>query len=157
VRPDASWWEARPVEVPVRLRTHGAVSRSGRPPPALDFGDGRAWMAAVRRRERLEVEAAMSRFAARGPLRLSSLAALERAELDQLLALLDEALMAPRGPEGVRRARTADGRFEIALRPPAERAWVRLETPAGRLRCLDYELEIARPAGSARAAAAEAP
>jgi len=157
VRPDASWWEARPVEVPVRLRTHGAVSRSGRPPPALDFGDGRAWMAAIRRRERAEVEAAMARFAARGPLRLSSLAGLERAELDQLLALLDEALVAPRAPDGVRRARTADGRFEIALHPPAERAWVQLETPAGRLRCLDYELEIARPAGAGRAAAGEAP
>ncbi len=97
VRPDESWWDAPPVEVPIRLRTRGAVARSGRPPPALDFADGRVWMAARRRRERAEVEAATARFAGRGPLRLSALATLERAELDQLLAVLDEALVAPRG------------------------------------------------------------
>lgn len=157
VRPEASWWDAEPVEVPVRLRTHGAISRSGRPPPALDFADGRAWLAAVRRRERAEVEAALARFAGRGPLRLSALARLETAELRQLLALFDEALVAPRGEDGARRARTADGRFEIALRPPASPAWVTLETPAGRLRCLDYALEVVPAAATRRAAVEGAP
>lgn len=159
VRPDASWWDAEPVEVPVRLRTHGAVSRSGRPPPALDFADGRAWLAAVRRRERAEVEAALGRFAGRGPLRLSALGALEADELRILLALLDEALVAPRAADGARRARSADGRLEIALRPPPHPAWVSLDTPAGRLRCLDYQLEVApasRP-GRDRVAGEHAP
>ncbi len=157
-RPDESWWDARPVEVPVRLRTHGAVSRSGRPPPALDFRDGRTWIAACRRRERAGIEGAIARFAGRGPLRFSSLAALERPELDQLLAILDEALVAPRAPDGARRARSADGRFDIVLRAPAgEPAWVVLETPSGRLRCLDYEIEVSAAARARSAAGGEAP
>jgi len=156
-RPDESWWTAAPVEVPVRLRTRGAASRSGRPPPALDFSDGRTWIAARRRRERAELAGAMARFAGRGPVRLSSLAALERPELEQLLALLDEALVSPREPDGTRRGRTADGRFEVVLRTPeGQRRWVRLETPLGRLRCLDYELEVSAVA-QARAAARGAP
>jgi uncharacterized protein (TIGR02677 family) len=156
-RPDASWWDARPVEVPVRLRTHGAVSRSGRPPPALDFSDGRTWIAARRRRERAQLEGAMARFAGRGPLRLSSLGRIDGPELDQLLALLDEALVAPREPGGTRRARSADGRFEIVLTPPPGERWVMLETPLGRLRCLDYELRVAASARARPAAEASAP
>lgn len=143
-RPEVSWWDAPPVDVPVRLRTRGAVSRAGRPPPALDFADGRAWMAVRRRRERARIEAALGRFAGRGPIHLSEVAALDAAELDQLLALLDEALSGRRPVDGVRRARSADGLHEIVLRLPSEdRPWVVLETPDGRLRCRDYQLEVA--------------
>ena len=143
-RASTSWWDARPVVVPVKLRTHGLVSRAGRPPPALDFGDGREWLAACRRRERAQVDAALGRFAGRGPVRLSDLARLDAAELDQLLALLDEALGAPREADGTHRVRTADGRLDLVLRrPPGDRPWVVLVTPLGRLRCRDYLLEIA--------------
>jgi len=142
-RPDESWWDAPPVDVPVRLRTRGSVYRSGRPPPVLDFGAARDWMAVRRRRERAQVEAALGRFTGRGVVHLSDLGALETAELDQLLALIDEALSARRAGDGTRRARTADGRLEVLLRlPPTDRPWVALETPAGRLRCRDYRLEV---------------
>ncbi len=150
-RASTSWWEAAPIEIPIRLRTHGAVSRSGRPPAALDFSDGRAWLAARRRRERSQVEAALGRFVGRGTVRLSDLEALDAAEFDQLLALVDEALCAPRGAAGVRRTRTADGQLEIVLRPPETKTWTTLRTPSGRLRCLDYALEVA-PAAQARRA-----
>ena len=150
VRPEASWWDAEPVEIPVRLRTHGTVARPGRPPPALDFSDGRAWLAALRRRQRGEADAALARFEGRGPLRLSALAAMSEAELAQLLALLDEALSGARAEDGSQQARTADGRLEIRLRRPEHEDWVTVETPAGRLRCLDYELEVAAAAEQAR-------
>jgi uncharacterized protein (TIGR02677 family) len=144
-RPEVSWWDAPPVDVPVRLRTRGAVSRAGRPPPIRDFGDGRAWIAARRRRERAQVEAALARFSGRGPIHLSDVAALSGDELEQLLALLDEALSSRRAGDGTRRARTADGRLEIVLRLPGEdRPWVALETPSGRLRCRDYRLQVAQ-------------
>ena len=154
-RASTSWWDAEPVQIPIRLRTHGAVSRAGRAPAALDFSDGRAWLAARRRRERAQVDAALGRFVGRGVVRLSDLARLEPAEFDQLLALVDEALCAPRDAAGVRRTRTADGQLAIALRPPETKAWVALRTPAGRLRCLDYALEIA-PATSARRVSGDA-
>jgi len=77
-------------------------------------------------------------------VRLSDLARLDAAELDQLLALLDEALGAPREADGTHRVRTADGRLDLVLRrPPGDRPWVVLVTPLGRLRCRDYLLEIA--------------
>lgn len=155
VRPDASWWDAEPVEVPVRLRTHGAVSRTGRTPAALDFSDGRAWLAAVRRREREELDAALSRFAGRGAQRLSALGVLSEGELAQLLALLDEALVAPRDPSGARRSRSADGRHDIVLTPPPDEGWVLLDTAAGRLRCLDYALQVVPLAARRTAAAGE--
>jgi uncharacterized protein (TIGR02677 family) len=149
-RPEESWWDAQPVDVPVRLRTHGAVSRAGRPPPVQDFSDGRTWMAARRRRERAQVEAAVARFSGRGRVRLSDLATLSAEEFDQLLSLLDEALSAPRSADGARRARTADGRLEVVLRRPAgDRPWVSLETPAGTLRCRDHEVEVAPTVGGA--------
>ena len=151
-RASTSWWEANPVEVPVRLRTHGAVQRTGRTPQVLDFGDGRAWLAARRKRERAQVDVALARFAGRGPVRLSQLAALDPAEFDQLLVLLDEALCAPRETDGARRTRSADGQLDIVLRPPSgERDWVVLATPRGRLRCKDYLLEAA-PTAQRRAA-----
>ncbi len=152
-RASTSWWDASPVAIPVRLRTHGAVSRLGRPPLVLDFGDGRAWLAARRKRERAQVDAALARFAGRGPVRLSQLASLDPAEFDQLLALLDEALCARRETDGARRTRSADGQLDIVLRPPpGERDWVVLATPQGRLRCKDYLLEAA-PTAQRRAAA----
>jgi uncharacterized protein (TIGR02677 family) len=157
-RPGASWWEAAPVDVPIRLRTRGAVLRSGRPPAAEDFSDGRTWMAALRRRERAQVEAAMTRFAGRGPVRLSDLAELDAAEFEQLLALLDEALASPRAEDGSRQARTVDGALEVVLVPPAgERRWVALRTPSGLLRCLDYELRVTGLASRAEATTGGAP
>ncbi len=151
-RPSESWWDAAPVDVPIRLRTRGAVIRSGRPPPADDFSDGRTWTAALRRRERAQIEAAMTRFAGRGPIRLSDLAELDAAEFEQLLALLDEALATPRSADGSRQARTVDGALEVVLIPPAgSRDWVSLRTPSGLLRCLDYELCVTGLSGRAEA------
>jgi uncharacterized protein (TIGR02677 family) len=156
-RSSTSWWDATPVEVPVRLRTHGAVSRAGRPPPVQSFADGRAWLAARRKRERAQIDAALARFAGRGPVRLSQVASLDAGEFDQLLALIDEALCAARDADGARRTRSADGRLDIVLRPPAdERDWVVLETPRGRLCCRDYLVEAAAAAPPRAAAGGEA-
>ena len=141
-RASTSWWDARPVEIPVTLRTRGATAHGGRPPPVLSFGDGRAWLAARARRERAQIDAALSRFIGRGRVRLSDLPALDPAELAQLLALLDEALCAPRDGEGARSARTCDGRLLVTLRPAPGTRWVVLATAAGRLRCRDHELEV---------------
>ena len=100
-------------------------------------------MAALRRRERAQIEAARTRFAGRGPVLLSTLGELDAAEFEQFLALLDEALATPRAEDGSRTALTVDGTLEVVLVPPAgERRWVSLRTPSGLLRCLDYELRV---------------
>jgi uncharacterized protein (TIGR02677 family) len=142
VAPGTSWWSAPPVEVPVRLRSHGRTSSSGRPSAAPDHTLTRQWIAQKRRREQAALDDAVRRFAGRGEIALSSLAALDAAGFDLLLALLDRALAAPRREGGSRSARTADGRLELSLRPPRDGARVSLSTPGGRLQCLDYRLEV---------------
>jgi uncharacterized protein (TIGR02677 family) len=143
-----SWWDAEPAEVPTRLRTHGRTSRSGRHPRAADHAQQRRWLAAKARREREQVEVAVARLAGR-PLRLSALAELDAGEFDLLLALLDTALGAPRGPDGQRATRTADGRLHVVLRLPADGARTTLRVPAGSLTAPDYTLDVtdlSRPA-----------
>ena len=143
-----SWWEAAPVEVPVRLRTRGNTSNAGRPSPAADHRREKEWIAQRRRRERARLEAALARFAGRGPVSFADLQSVDAAEWELLLALLDEALSAPREPDGTRRARTSDGRLIVALHVPAAgAARAALVTPGGRLRCLDYRL-VVEEAGS---------
>jgi uncharacterized protein (TIGR02677 family) len=140
VAPGTSWWDAPPVEVPVRLRSHGSASTAGRPSAAADHASTRQWIAQRRRREQGQLRAAERRFAGRGELAISSLSTLDAQEFDVLLALLDE----PPGPTGARSTRTADGRFRITLvpPPPGKRALVYIDVPSGRLQCLDYRIRV---------------
>lgn len=137
----ASWWDADPVAVPTRLRTHGTVPRQGRHPRAADFSTQRRWLAARARREREQLEVALARLAG-APLRLSGLAELDAGEFDLLLGLLDAALSAPRDADGARATRTSDGRLHVSLRPPEDGATVTLSVPSGRLHAPDYTLEV---------------
>jgi uncharacterized protein (TIGR02677 family) len=148
--PSTSWWHAAPVEVPVRLRTRGQISNAGRAAPAADHTQSKQWIAQHRRRERAQIDAAIRRFAGRGTLRLSDVAELDTAEFDLLLALLDEALGTRRREDGARTTRTRDGRLLVTLYPPGERdARVTLSTPRGRLRCMDYRIEVSDTTASA--------
>ncbi len=144
VPPSTSWWVAPPVEVPVRLRSHGNVSSAGRPSPAADHSLTRQWIAQKRRREQAQLQEAMRRFAGRGELTISAIASLDAAQFDLLLTLLDSALTAPRAPDGAMMARTADGRLKISLKPPPPEATelVCLEVPTGKLYCLDYRIHV---------------
>jgi len=151
-----SWWDAQPVRVPTRLRSHGRVSRAGRTPRAADHTEERRFLAARARRERAQVEAAIARFVGQR-LQVSDLVELDAHEFDLLLALLDTALVAPRAGDGGRVTRTADGRLEVALVPPDDGATCEVATSAGRLRCADYLVEVTdlqAPATGAPAAAA---
>lgn len=145
VRPGTSWWEAPPVAVPVRLRTRGSISRAGRTPAARDFKDHKLWLRHVRQRERAQLEEVRKRFVGQ-PFHVGELERLGLEELDLFLELLDQALGAPRASDGSRSARTADGAFEVHLSPPPLGAprWATLVTPRGRLRCLDYRVEVRR-------------
>lgn len=139
-----SWWDAPPVEVPVRLRTHGAIPTQGRPSAVSNHDASRQWIASKRRREQEVLREAVARFSGRGALTVSGLVTLSIAELEVFLSFLDEALTAPRQPDGFRIARSADGRFCVTLVAPAsgETTLVAVDTPNGRLYCADYRIEI---------------
>lgn len=153
-----SWWDATPVEVPVKLRTRGSTSKLGRAAPVPDHRTTRQWIAVRLARERAQREAAMRRFAGADPLRFSDLAALDATELDMLLSLLNEVLGTPRDQDGVRRTRTTDGRLHIALEPPeaGDTSMVTIATPHGRLRCRNYRLHVTEVRTEVRARAAHA-
>lgn len=149
-----SWWDAEPVEVAVRLRTHGRISKAGRPSPAADHSSAREWMAQRRRREQARREAAARRFVDSGPQRLGELGRLDDAELQLLLELLDCGLAAPAGERGEHRAHSRDGALAITLTPPACDApgpMVAIATPRGVLRARDWTLEVVASAETTRA------
>ncbi len=153
--PWTSWWEAAPVEIPVRLRTRGSVSEAGRPAPAADFSDDRRWIAQRRRQEKRKLQASLARFVGRGPQRMSELAHLEEGELDTLLDLLDEVLANPPDGQGDRAVRTADGRFEVRLcSPSGDTGRAEVSTPRGLLSCSDYTITVERRVSSARGSGA---
>lgn len=137
-----SWWDADPVAVPTRLRTHGRVGSPGRPPRVADHSRQRRWLAAKARRERAQLDAAIARFAGRGELTLSMVGDLDPEAFDLVLHLLDTALTAPTDPDGRRTARTIDGRLEVMLSRPPDGATCLVATQSGRLHAPDYRLTV---------------
>jgi len=144
IPPSDSFWDAPPVEIPIRLRTRGALSHAGRPAAAPDYTFTRQRLAQKCRRERQQVERAQARFAGRGELSMADLATLDPAQFDLLISLLDQALASGRRRDGSRSTVSSDGRLRIALRPPppVERGLVRIVTQTGDLYCLNYRLEV---------------
>lgn len=141
--PSTSWWDARPVEVPVRLRSHGRISRAGRHPQVKDRSSEREWLAQRRRKEQARVDEGLARLSSHGPLQFSKLGEVDELQFDLLLMLLDEGLSGPADPDGVHRTRTGDGRFDVQVAPPADGLPdAVLSTPRGRLRCRDYTLVL---------------
>ena len=140
----ASFWEAPPVTVPVRMRTHGHTTNAGRPSPAVDHSQAKLWLRQRLEAERRRDEAAQRRFVGQR-LRLRDLGALSEVEFRFLLDLLHEVLSAPAERDGSRRVRTADGRFQVTLTPPADTdtdTLVPIDVPLGQLRARDYRLHV---------------
>jgi uncharacterized protein (TIGR02677 family) len=149
------WNSAPPVLVAPALRTTGTLVNRGRVPPVRDPAAVRA------RRQREQAEAFLreekTRLSLRtsGRVRLSSFSGIDKAAFIELLALLSEALGAPRSSDGGRRSCSTDGRLEIVLRDAGDGRLARLRTEAGILSAPDYIVEIAVVGGVAASNANE--
>jgi uncharacterized protein (TIGR02677 family) len=156
VGPSCSWREAPPVAVSPLLRSAGRSERFSRTGRVRDVTEVRAARAERARAERAELEAAWDMLSTGGKVRLSQFGRLEHALFERLLELLGRALAASPGRSGWRRGTTTDGRIQIILKPPADAAIARLETPCGAFTGPDYEIEISaagsRPLRAAREA-----
>lgn len=154
VSASTSWREAPPVPVSALLRSAGRVERFSRTGRVRDVTALKAERATRARAERAELDAAWSLLATDGPVRLSRFARLDHAVFEHLLDLLGRALAATPGPDGVRRAASADGRTEVRLhRPPdagGQATTAVLHTPRGRFTGPDFVVDISTAHRSAR-------
>jgi hypothetical protein len=119
--PRASWWSAEPVEIAVSLRERGQSSTPGKTARAVDFSGQREALAA-------EAEAAeLARAEAAVGLASEPLAGrvLSRAELELLLGLVDECLLALPAGDGEAVAHAAAEGVTVLVRPDPAACTVR--------------------------------
>ncbi|MBF8192142.1 TIGR02677 family protein [Nonomuraea sp. K274] len=136
------WSQAAPVEVSALLRSRGRTERMGRTGRVRDVVALRGERRARAAKERAELEAAWSAFAATGALRLSQLGDLDHDTFGRLLDLLGRALDERPDSTGFRRAVTSDGRVEIVLRPPDDESVAVLRTSEGWFWAPDYLIDF---------------
>jgi uncharacterized protein (TIGR02677 family) len=143
-QPQVAWASGREAPIEASLfRAGGRTGGAGLSARLIDTADRSATFAAECAREQAELEQALARFRSRGRVRLSTLAELGRSEFGHLLAWLDRVLVAPAGADGVIRALSSDGLYELALHPPADAgARARVVTPEGVFESPDYALEV---------------
>ncbi len=117
--PGMSWWDAPAVAISPALRATGRVSMAGRPAQIADHSREKRMLADRLRGRRAAVEAALARFAGRGPQAMAELPLLTADELALLLSLLDRLLSVASATPGRRVARSRDGRLRMTLEDPA--------------------------------------
>jgi uncharacterized protein (TIGR02677 family) len=115
VAPDASWWDSPSAAIAPALRATGRVTATGRPGQIADHSRAKRLLAERLRGEREAGEAALARFAGRGPLPLAELPPLTEGELTLLLSLLDRLLAVVPDAAGRRETRSRDGRLKLVL------------------------------------------
>ncbi|MFC4562855.1 TIGR02677 family protein [Nocardiopsis mangrovi] len=142
IAPGTEWAKADPVHVSPKLRTSGRAEHIGRTARVRDVGAVRAARRAAALEERRQIEAAWRSLATDGPVRLSTFATLEHTLFERLLDLLGLALAEPPASDGMRRAGTSDGRFEIVLYPPRDESEATLRTPRGTFTGPDYVVSV---------------
>lgn len=142
------WADAPPVEVSALLRSAGRTERFSRTGRVRDVAAVKAARATWARAERAALQLAWDRLDTDGGIRLSHFDRLDHEVLDRLLDLVGRALAEAPDRRGVHRARTADGRVEILLRPPgSHRKPATIRTPHGVFTGPDYDVEIRTPGG----------
>lgn len=138
-----SFWQAPPVPLDRKLRTHGARAALGRPSQIVDRAEGRRQaraLAASRAADTARAEATLRAFSGRS---LSQWTDLDASAYDMLLALLTVVRAARPGEHGVRRALSAESRWQLTLHP-GDGGVARLSGPQGSLAVPDATLTMER-------------
>lgn len=138
--PRTPWREAAPAEIEIALRHHGKRASPGRAARVVDNADTKRHLARAHQELQRSRRSALDVFAGR-TIPLGDLGVLDDDQLDVLLELLDRLLAAPPGPDGARRARTADGRNRLQLSGRAN-GHASVRTKRGRLNLPDWTLTV---------------
>jgi uncharacterized protein (TIGR02677 family) len=142
--PQIGWHAGPPAPIEASLYRPGSrAGGAGRTARLIDMTARAEHFAEQCVREQAELERALERFRGNGALALSDLGTLDVAEFGHLLGWLDRALLARAGADGVVRALSADGLYELELHPPtsAEKR-ARIVTADGVLNAPDFRLEV---------------
>ena len=89
---NASWFDAPPIRVSIRLRATGSHTKRGRVSSIVDRSEQKEYLARLAADEAAQIEKAQNRLADHGRMRLSEIGKLDRAQFDLFLDLLGEAL-----------------------------------------------------------------
>ncbi|MFJ8969997.1 TIGR02677 family protein [Streptomyces anulatus] len=148
-RPHVSWWHDSPAPVAMRLRHQGPRAGTGAPPRIPDpRAVKRRLSARQTQRDQARTTAEQS-LIARGPTRLSALGELSADEADLFLTYLTTVLSARPASDGVKHARSRDGRLAITLAPPASRHdATTVDLPPGRLGLQDFQITVSLRTGA---------
>jgi len=136
-----SVWDAPPVPISQRLRTHGHRSLTGRVARMPDLTTARDAARQAAARERADHARAEAEVVQRSGTRLSTWAPLGRMASAFFLELLSAARDG-RQPDGTSAGTSDDGRWTVRLTPTDPPAWAVLHTPDGRLALPDALVEI---------------
>lgn len=139
-----SSWEAPPVPLERRLRTHGARALVGRTARISDTSTHRRLARERAARERARWAEAESALVARNGTAMSTWSPLGEAEAELLLDLIASARSRPADVGGARHGVSSDGRWRIRLAPTPDLASAVLRTPSGRLALADAVVEVSR-------------
>ena len=142
--PQISWQEGPAASIEASLyRPGGRTGGAGRTARLIDTTVRATSFAEQCLREQGELERALNRFRGKGALALSDLETFDVEEFGHLLGWLDRALLARPGADGVVRALSADGLYELELHPPASaEKCARIVTTDGVLVAPDFRLEV---------------
>lgn len=139
-----SSWEAPPVPLERRLRTHGSRALVGRAARISDTSDHRRLARERASRERVRWAEAESALVARNGTAMSTWGPLGDDEAELLLDLISSARSRPADDAGARNGVSGDGRWRIRLTAAPEPASAVLRTPRGRLVLADAIVEVRR-------------
>lgn len=137
-------WEAPPVPLERRLRTHGARALVGRAARIADTSQQRRLARERAARDRARWAEAEALLVARSGTPMSTWAPLGADEAELLLDLLASARSRAPDSEGTRHGVSADGRWRVRLTPVMPPASAVLSMPTGRLVLADALIEVSR-------------
>jgi len=140
--PTASWFDAPPTQVSIRLRSTGYHTRGKRISSIVDRSRQKEELARLAAEEAAQIETAQNRLATGGRMKLSEIGKLNRAEFDLFLDLLGEALTMKFSPDSRVETVSSDGLLRITLEPLNQAGVAVIVTEGGCLSGPDHFVTI---------------
>jgi uncharacterized protein (TIGR02677 family) len=142
VQPGASWFEAPPMRISIRLRATGSHTRKGRSNAVIDRTREKDLLAQFAAEESAQIARARRVLAQGRRVLLSQIGILDSSEFDLFLEILGEALAMKSRPQDLVEITSSDGTLRITLEPAAGSGVAVIRTPSGHFSGPDHAITI---------------